>query len=114
MDNLNQAIEYNLITIEEMGLKRVNSIVTFFKNEEVKDIIQRLKDYGINMNYLGKELANIDNVDSIKEVALKLIIDENNKKKTRHGCFFYIVNPLYILQEENGYMEICLGIRGEI
>lgn len=64
MDSLSQATEDELMTIDEIGPKMANSIVAFFKKEEVKEIIQRLKDYGVNMNYLGKELA-IDNLDSI-------------------------------------------------
>lgn len=53
MSMLMSAKEEELVEINEIGPKMANSIVTFFRNNEVTDIIQRLTDLGVNMEYKG-------------------------------------------------------------
>ncbi|AYC30300.1 NAD-dependent DNA ligase LigA [Paenisporosarcina cavernae] len=57
MDKLMQADESQLTAIHEIGEKMANSIVQFFDNEEVQQLIERLKNAGVNMTYLGKRQA---------------------------------------------------------
>jgi len=53
MDRLRVAKKEELLAIDEIGPKMAESIVTFFAKPEVKEMIQRLEDLGINMAYKG-------------------------------------------------------------
>lgn len=65
MDNLMLAKEEDLIAINEVGQKMANSIVAFFLKKEVQEVIQRLNDVGVNMNYTGATLQKSDVKKSI-------------------------------------------------
>ncbi len=45
-----------LSSIKDIGEKIAKSIVDYFQKEDNKIIIERLKQYGINMNYLGQKI----------------------------------------------------------
>lgn len=64
MDNLAQATYEDLVAINEIGEKMANSIVTYFSQEKVKELLQELKDAGVNMTYLGTKLADIEESQS--------------------------------------------------
>ena len=53
MDRLVEATREELTAINEIGEKMADSIVTFFEQEEVHDLIQELKDVGVNIEYTG-------------------------------------------------------------
>ncbi|SLL37257.1 NAD-dependent DNA ligase LigA [Mycobacteroides abscessus subsp. abscessus] len=53
MDSLVKASKEDLTAINEIGEKMADSIVTFFEQEEVLDLINELKVYGVNMEYTG-------------------------------------------------------------
>lgn len=53
MDKLAEATREELTAINEIGEKMADSIFTFFEQEEVRELIQELKDMGLNMNYTG-------------------------------------------------------------
>ncbi|WP_428910672.1 NAD-dependent DNA ligase LigA [Niallia sp. Krafla_26] len=53
MDRLAAATLEELTAINEIGEKMADSIVTFFQQEEVSELIQELKDLGLNMVYTG-------------------------------------------------------------
>ncbi|MFV9511463.1 NAD-dependent DNA ligase LigA [Tepidibacillus sp. LV47] len=55
MDQLMKATKEELMAIDEIGPKMADSIVTFFEQENVKEMIQRLKELGVNMTYKGAE-----------------------------------------------------------
>ncbi|TCS80601.1 NAD-dependent DNA ligase LigA [Tepidibacillus fermentans] len=55
MDQLMKATKEELMAIDEIGPKMADSIVTFFEQENVKEMIQRLKELGVNMTYKGVE-----------------------------------------------------------
>ena len=56
MDRLMEATEEQLTAIYEIGDKMADSIVTYFHQDEVKELITRLKDVGVNMTYKGKKV----------------------------------------------------------
>lgn len=56
MDRLANATEEEITAIYEIGEKMADSIVTYFKKEEVKQLISRLKEVGVNMTYKGKKV----------------------------------------------------------
>ena len=59
MDNLMQASLEELSEIKDIGEIMAKSIEEFFRQEQTQDLIQKLKDAGVNMNYL--EEAGEDN-----------------------------------------------------
>ena len=59
LDNLANASFETLSEINDMGPIVANSIVEFFSQEQTKDLTQRLKNYGVNMENISEE--NKDN-----------------------------------------------------
>ncbi|MBS4220586.1 NAD-dependent DNA ligase LigA [Bacillus sp. FJAT-49711] len=73
IDKLSSAQREELLTVEEVGEKMADAIATFFENEEFEQLISKLKDAGVNMEYLGpkrSETANIDSYFNGKTVVL--------------------------------------------
>lgn len=58
MDNLMNASEINLNSIEEVGEIIANNIYNFFKEEQTIDLINKLKQANVNMNYLKEDLGD--------------------------------------------------------
>ncbi|MFP3916403.1 NAD-dependent DNA ligase LigA [Lysinibacillus telephonicus] len=56
IDALMDATEEQLTSIFEIGAKMADSVVTYFNNEEVKELITRLKQAGVNMTFKGKKV----------------------------------------------------------
>ncbi|RKQ16413.1 NAD-dependent DNA ligase LigA [Ureibacillus endophyticus] len=56
IDSLMEATEEQLTAIFEIGEKMADSVVTYFQQDEVKELITRLKDVGVNMTYKGKKV----------------------------------------------------------
>lgn len=53
-DVLMQATREELTAVFEIGEKMADSLVTYFQQEEVQQLIARLKDAGLTMHYTGK------------------------------------------------------------
>lgn len=64
IDSLKKASEEDLVAIDEIGPKMANSVVTYFQKPEVHDLIERLKQAGVNMDYKGPKLAALEESDS--------------------------------------------------
>ena len=64
MDHIAVATREEITAINEIGEKMADSIVTFFEQEEVKDLIQELKNVGVNMVYTGPKQVKADETDS--------------------------------------------------
>jgi DNA ligase (NAD+) len=64
MDRMVYATREELTSINEIGEKMADSIVTFFEQEEVLDLLNELKEMGINMIYTGPKLVTSDQSDS--------------------------------------------------
>lgn len=58
IENLQNASLESLIMIDDMGEIMAESVFEFFSQEQTKDLIQKLKDAGLNMN--SKEVSNGD------------------------------------------------------
>ncbi|WEG12383.1 NAD-dependent DNA ligase LigA [Pullulanibacillus sp. KACC 23026] len=54
MDALAEASEEALLEVEEIGEKMADSLVTYFKSDEVQDLLGELKELGVNMVYKGQ------------------------------------------------------------
>lgn len=59
MDNLKVADKETLTSINDIGEKMADSIVTYFANEEVHDLLEELKRAGVNMTYTGPKLEDM-------------------------------------------------------
>lgn len=64
MDALVKATEEELKAINEIGEKMAQSVVTYFDNEDVLELLQQFKEYGVNMAYKGIKIADLQNVES--------------------------------------------------
>ena len=79
IDNIINATYDDLINIEDIGDVIAISIVEYFNDEYNLDIINKLKDYGINMQYIGKEIIE-DNYFNGKKVVLTGSLSINRDK----------------------------------
>ncbi|EED2264118.1 NAD-dependent DNA ligase LigA [Listeria monocytogenes] len=59
MDSLKVADKETLTSINDIGEKMADSIVTYFANEEVHDLLEELKRAGVNMTYTGPKLEDM-------------------------------------------------------
>ncbi|HAA5342273.1 TPA_asm: NAD-dependent DNA ligase LigA [Listeria monocytogenes] len=59
MDNLKVADKETLTSINDIGEKMADSIVAYFANEEVHDLLEELKRAGVNMTYTGPKLEDM-------------------------------------------------------
>ncbi|MGE6402278.1 MULTISPECIES: NAD-dependent DNA ligase LigA [Bacillus cereus group] len=64
MDELVKATEEELKTINEIGEKMAQSVVTYFDNEDVLELLQQFKEYGVNMAYKGIKVTDLQNIES--------------------------------------------------
>lgn len=65
MDSLVQASIEDLEAINEVGQKMADSVVRYFQNEEVHQLIDELKDAGVNMVYKGPKPVAVEEIDSV-------------------------------------------------
>lgn len=72
MKSLAQATPEQLTSVHEIGDKMAGSVVSYFDNEEVQELIARLEKLGVNLSYTGKkvDLSNLDHVLTGKTVVL--------------------------------------------
>lgn len=72
IDRLMAATEEELQSINEIGEKMANSIVTYFQLPEVKELITELKNLGVNVTYKGPKVSRSEQIESA--VAGKTIV----------------------------------------
>ncbi|WP_226671678.1 NAD-dependent DNA ligase LigA [Rossellomorea aquimaris] len=64
MDRLMNVDKEELTNVNEIGDKMADAIVAYFENDEVKELIQELKDAGVNLEYKGPKPVAASDVDS--------------------------------------------------
>jgi DNA ligase (NAD+) len=64
MERLSTTTKDELTAINEIGEKMADSIVTYFENEEVHELITELKTYEVNMEYKGPKRVMVEDSDS--------------------------------------------------
>jgi DNA ligase (NAD+) len=64
MDRLAMATQEDLTAVNEIGEKMADSIVTYFANEEVHELMAELKTAGVNMDYKGPKPVSVADSDS--------------------------------------------------
>jgi DNA ligase (NAD+) len=65
MEKLASVTKDELIAINEIGDKMADSIVSFFEQEEAKELLQELASFGVNMDYKGARPVSAEESDSI-------------------------------------------------
>ncbi|MED4591092.1 NAD-dependent DNA ligase LigA [Priestia flexa] len=65
MDKLQKATYDELVTINEIGDKMADAIVTYFSQEEVQELLSELQEDGVNMTYKGPKPVNVEESDSV-------------------------------------------------
>ncbi|MEH7342905.1 NAD-dependent DNA ligase LigA [Bacillus sp. JJ1532] len=65
MEGLEAATRDDFLAINEIGEKMADSIVAFFEQEEVKELLQELREADVNMEYKGPKLVTAENSESI-------------------------------------------------
>lgn len=53
IDQLKQATKEQLLEVDEIGEKMADAVVTYFEKEEILDLLNELKELGVNMTYTG-------------------------------------------------------------
>ncbi|THE10484.1 NAD-dependent DNA ligase LigA [Bacillus timonensis] len=64
MDKLQAATLEELTAINEIGEKMADAVVTYFEQPEVHELLNELRQYGINMEYKGPKLVSVEDSDS--------------------------------------------------
>ncbi|WP_026908105.1 NAD-dependent DNA ligase LigA [Paucisalibacillus globulus] len=64
MDKLQKVTYEDLIAVDEIGEKMADSVVQYFAEEEVTDLLQELKDLELNMAYKGPKRVIVSEEDN--------------------------------------------------
>lgn len=64
MDKLMNLGKEELTNVNEIGDKMADAIVAYFENDEVKELIEELKDAGVNLEYKGPKPVAASEVDT--------------------------------------------------
>ncbi|WP_049335653.1 NAD-dependent DNA ligase LigA [Staphylococcus hominis] len=60
MDRLLKVTEEELVAIHDIGDKLAQSVVTYLDNEDIRALIEKLKDKNVNMTYKGVKSSEIE------------------------------------------------------
>lgn len=92
IDRLAMSTAEELTAINEIGEKMAESVVAYFELEEVKELIEELKEAGVNTNYNGPKKVAVENIDHFfagKTIVLtgKLEVLSRNEAKEKIEAF---------------------------
>ncbi|NNU90848.1 NAD-dependent DNA ligase LigA [Anoxybacillus sp. CHMUD] len=86
MERLQQATKEGLTAIHEIGEKMADSIVTYFSKEEVKQLLERLRAYGVNMTYKGaKQTVDISSTFAGKTFVLTGTLQSMSRSEAKEA-----------------------------
>lgn len=72
MDRLLEVTEEELISIHDIGDKLAQSVVTYLENEDIKALIEKLKNKDVNMVYNGIKTSDIEGHPDFKDKTIVL------------------------------------------
>lgn len=81
IDNLAKASEEELLEIPDVGPILANSLSSWFKKEENIEMINKLKEAGVNFNYLGSTVRAADSYFSGKTCVLTGTLSSMGRKE---------------------------------
>lgn len=53
LENLKQATEEELLAVDEIGEKMADAVITYFRKEEMLELLNELEELGVNTLYKG-------------------------------------------------------------
>ncbi|MCB4797473.1 NAD-dependent DNA ligase LigA [Neotamlana laminarinivorans] len=92
IDALMMATEEELVNVDEIGVKIAESVVAFFTSEENKTIVERLKEFGVQLELSEEALQGQTNLlegqsivvsgvfETVSRTELKKLIEDNGGK----------------------------------
>jgi len=82
---LSKATSEQLVAIHEIGDKMADSVISYFDNEEVQELIRRLEHVGVNLSYKGKkvDLSNLDHFLTGKTVVLTGKLEQLTRQEAK-------------------------------
>lgn len=86
MDTLIFATRDELTSIQDIGEKMADSIVAYFENEEARELIDELKQAGLNMSYNGPMPVQAESITSVlagKTVVLTGKLEQLNRNEAK-------------------------------
>ncbi|WP_027963941.1 NAD-dependent DNA ligase LigA [Halalkalibacillus halophilus] len=84
MDDLKNASEEEIKSIDEIGEKMASSIASYFAKPQVEELIAELKELGLNMAYLGEVFeADTDSQFYDKTIVLTGRLDEMSRNDAK-------------------------------
>lgn len=85
MKSLAEATQEQLTAVHEIGDKMADSVVRYFDNEEVQELISRLEQLGVNLTYTGKkvDLSNLNHVFTGKTVVLTGKLEQLTRQEAK-------------------------------
>ena len=89
LDNLMNASEEDLLSIRDVGEISSHSIYSFFKEERNIALIQKLKELGVNMEYLGQAKREYDNFFKGKTIVLTGTLSSMGRKEATETLELY-------------------------
>lgn len=83
--SLAKATTEQLVAIHEIGDKMADSVISYFDNEEVQELIRRLEHVGVNLSYTGKkiDLSNLDHFLTGKTVVLTGKLEQLTRQEAK-------------------------------
>jgi len=87
MEKIQKADYDDLISIDEIGEKMAESIVQFFSEEEANDLLQELRNLGLNMEYKGLRTSeqSSDTIFSGKTIVLTGKMESFTRKEAKEN-----------------------------
>ncbi|MCF6139150.1 NAD-dependent DNA ligase LigA [Pseudalkalibacillus berkeleyi] len=64
MENLQKATKEEITAIHEFGDIMADSVVLYFEKPEVAQLLEHLREAGVNMEYKGLKRSDVENIDS--------------------------------------------------
>lgn len=64
LENLKQATEEELLAVDEIGEKMADAVVTYFRKEEMLELLNELEELGVNTLYKGPKKVKAEDSDS--------------------------------------------------
>ncbi|BGE82027.1 NAD-dependent DNA ligase LigA [Staphylococcus petrasii] len=72
MDRLLEVTEEELVSVHDIGDKLAQSVVTYLENEDIKELIEKLKHKNVNMKYKGVKSSEIEGHPDFKDKTIVL------------------------------------------
>ena len=87
MENLQKATVEELVAIEGLGLVIAHSVLAYFNQETVQEMLEELKIAGVNMRYLGKAkaVASEDSLLAGKTVVLTGTLEQMTRQEAKEA-----------------------------